>query len=71
MLKFQPGDKVTYVPFKECDTSKYENGMIKSLSEYQDDHVFVVYHCNDDWQHYKDYTGALTNINQLILGWIS
>ena len=33
------------------------------------DSVRVVYNCNGNWDHYQDYTSALTNIIDLELGW--
>jgi len=27
--------------------------------------IFVVYHCADDWDNYRDYTGAATDPNDL------
>lgn len=59
----EPGMKVHY-------TSPYctkDNGVVKSVSE---KYAFVVYHCNNDWDNYKDYTGACTNIEDLTIGWI-
>jgi hypothetical protein len=41
------GDKVCYVPFNGCPLEKYEDGIVKALSMF-DDQVFVVYHCDDD-----------------------
>lgn len=56
-------DKVAYI--KHDGT--FENGMVKSLSDKE--HVFVVYHCNDDWYNFQDYTAARTPISQLVIGW--
>lgn len=58
----KPGDKVTYCTPFEC-----EKGIVKSVSD--DNHVFVVYHCGDDWDHYYDYTAARTRISDLVEGW--
>lgn len=58
----KPGDKVTYItPFKK------EHGIVKSTSD--DNHVFVVYHCADDWENYQNYTAARTKKSDLITGW--
>ena len=62
------GDLVHYIPFDGCDALLYENGVVKRLCD-EDTHVFVVYHCADNWAHYQDYTGNRTNINQLKQGW--
>jgi hypothetical protein len=56
------GEKVRY-----NDGYKQEKGIIKEFSG--ENHAFVVYHCNDDWANYKDYTGARTCIIDLKLGW--
>lgn len=56
------GQKVTYVSY-----SKLERGIVKSISD--SEHVFVVYHCDGNWDKYYDYTGALTDIKDLIEGW--
>lgn len=66
----QVGDLVHYIPFEGCDVSVIENGRIKAMGEYPL-HLFVVYHCNDEWENYTDYTGALTHIKQLKYGWIN
>ena len=41
---------------------KKEIGMIKS---WNDKVVFVVYHCNNDWNNYIDYTGCATDPKDL------
>ena len=58
------GDKVTYItlaPYKK------ERGIVKGLSS--EGYVFVVYHCDDNWDRYFDYTGARTDMNNLKMGW--
>ena len=62
MLMFKIGDKVTYIK-----SHKKERGIVKSISDNK--HVFVVYHCGDDWKYYKNYTAARTRISDLVLGW--
>lgn len=62
-LAFKPGDKVTYVP----EVGPREKGMVKSVRE--DGAVFVVYHCNGVWSHYRNYTAALTPTDRLVIGW--
>lgn len=58
------GMKVTYfAPY--CDPQK---GIVKSLGTCGD--AFVVYHCNDDWEHFGDYTAASTDIGHLMEGWL-
>ena len=63
------GEKVHYIPFKDCGEDKYENGIVKSHHA-DKDKVFVVYHWSDEPENYQNYTGALTNISQLKKGWI-
>jgi len=58
----QIGDKVTYI-----GVSKKEHGIVKSISD--DNHVFVVYNCDNNWDRYFDYTAARTAIADLIEGW--
>lgn len=61
--EIRKGLKVTYVtPFKE------ENGVVKRVCE-EDDAAFVVYHCNNDWNNYENYTAAKTSFKDLKLGW--
>lgn len=65
MTPFRPGDKVHYT----SHNGKKENGIVKSI----DGEMYVawvVYHCNNEWDNYQDYTGALTNFSQLTLGWV-
>lgn len=56
------GDKVMYHSFneKECGVVKLIRG---------DEYVFVVYHCDDKWDQYQNYTAAKTRIRDLTLGW--
>ena len=65
--QFQPGQKVHYIPFPGCSSDKYENGIVKSVSDHE--HVFVVFHCGGEWDRYTEYTAARTNVNQLRAGW--
>ena len=58
------GDKVYYT----APHGLKENGIVKSLNESKTT-AWVVYHCNDEWHRYYDYTGAATNIKDLTLGW--
>lgn len=69
IAKLKIGDKVHYIPFKGCDESEYENGMIKEIPDHTNTAVRVVYKCNGEWDRFKDYTSQLTNLNQIGLGW--
>ncbi len=62
-----PGDKVTYVPYQECDPSLFERGIVKSIAP--DGDVFVVYHCDNNWDRYRDYTAAKTRRGDLLMYW--
>jgi len=57
------GAKVHYT----SPNGKKENGIVKVLSKYI---AFVVYHCNNDWGNYKDYTGQSTELKALSFGWV-
>lgn len=62
MKKINEGQKVTY-----HSHGKHEQGIVKSISD--DEHVFVVYHCDGNWDDYKNYTAVRTKISDLTLGW--
>lgn len=62
----KPGDKVHYT----SPHNTIENGIIKSLNDSQTI-AWVVYKCNNDWNHYMNYTGQSTNIQDLNKGWIN
>lgn len=62
-MNFKIGQRVTYKSF-----GKSEKGIVKSFSDAE--HVFVVYHCNEEWDRYMYYTGARTEIEDLVNGWI-
>lgn len=59
------GQKVRYLP---KGVMGWENGIIKEIRE-EDNAVFVVYNCNDDWDNYQNYTAARTNLSDLKDGW--
>lgn len=63
MIDIKVGDKVHYSPQR----GKKENGIAKLVYKRI---VFVVYHCNDDWDNYGNYTSQSTEIDDLQLGWI-
>ncbi len=62
------GQKVHYQP-EHYGVSEWENGMIKEIPFGATDSVFVVYNCAGNWDKYTNYTGALTNLRDLKLGW--
>jgi len=65
--KLRIGGKVHYQP-PYYGEDKWENGMVKEVPDFPN-HVRVVYNCAGDWDNFKNYTSALTNINDLKLGW--
>lgn len=83
IAKLKVGDKVYYQPehyknilvldntTEETVTEKWENGLVKEIPDWSTDSVRVVYNCCGDWNNYKNYTSALTNVNDLYLGWKS
>lgn len=62
------GDKVTY---RGIGGITLEKGIVKSIltSDIPNNHVRVVYNCNEDWENYKDYTSQKTHIDTLLKGW--
>lgn len=68
IAQLRVGQKVHYQPdYYEKD--RWENGIIKEIRPEQLDVVFVVYNCDGNWEHYKNYTSARTNLRDLKLGW--
>ncbi len=63
---FKKGDKVCYDP----KYGKPEFGIVKSLNEYNPDVVFVVFHCNGNWNDYEQYTGQSVVKTDLKHGWL-
>lgn len=68
ITKLHIGDKVHYQPVHYGD-DKWEDGIIKEIRDNKMDGVWVVYNCAGRWDKYMDYTGALTNLRDLKLGW--
>lgn len=66
---FKVGDKVHYSPLRKYSlTKQYENGIVKEIVD--DEYVRVVYHCDNDWKNFKNYTSALTATRDLYSGWL-
>ena len=57
--EFEAGSKVTY--------KNGEIGMIKSLKD--NSRAYVCYHCKGQWDRIEMYTGQLTALKDLTLGW--
>lgn len=62
------GDKVHYQP-SHYGSGRWENGMVKEIPDHINTSIRVVYNCSGDWDNFKNYTSALTSINDLKLGW--
>jgi len=46
-----------------ANNGKVEQGRIKS---WNNKFIFVVYHCNGEWERFQDFTGAATNSKNLV-----
>ena len=57
LTKDDVGKWVTYAGYQ-----KLEQGRIKS---WNDKWIFVVYHCDNKWDEFKNYTGCATNPEDL------
>jgi len=68
IAKLKVGDKVYYQP-SHFPSDKWENGMVKAILDYTNTAIKVVYNCAGDWDNFKDYTSALTDLRDLKLGW--
>ena len=66
--KLKIGDKVHYQPDHYSD-DEWENGMVKEIRDNINDSIFVVYNCAGDWNNFRNYTSALTNLRDLKIGW--
>lgn len=62
------GDQVHYVAPHEGAVP--QNGIVKSINEFDPTHAFVVFNCDDDWERYKDYTAQNTPITRIFPGWV-
>jgi hypothetical protein len=58
MSLFKEGDYVLY-----ATKHKTEKGRVKSSNDH---YVFVVFHCGEEWDNYKDYTGAACKPEHLV-----
>ena len=56
------GSRVTYQP----KFGMPEQGVVKTI---RGESVWVVYHCDNNWNMFQHYTGALTDTADLYLGW--
>ena len=68
IAKLKIGDKVYYQP-AHYGEDQWENGMVKEIPDHTNQSIRVVYNCGGDWDNFKNYTSALTNLRDLKLGW--
>lgn len=68
IAKLNIGERVHYQPSHYAE-DEFENGIVKEIPTFTNDAVRVVYNCGGNWDKYKDYTSALTNVRDLKLGW--
>jgi hypothetical protein len=47
-----------WVIYRSSGGDKVEEGRLKS---WNDTNMFVVYHCNNEWNRFQDFTGAATD----------
>lgn len=66
--KIKIGDKVYYQPEHYAE-GEWENGMVKEIPDHTNTSIRVVYNCAGDWDNFKNYTSALTDLRDLKLGW--
>ena len=66
--KLKIGDKVYYKP-SNFNYDEYENGMVKEILSTTNKAIRVVYNCAGNWDNFENYTSALTDIEDLFLGW--
>lgn len=70
IAKIKIGDRVHYIPFAGCDKTQMDNGLVKEIPEHTNNAIRVVYHCAGEWDNFMNYTSALTNIDDLEIGWV-
>ena len=68
ITKIKVGDKVHYQP-SHYSENKFENGLVKEIPTFRKDAIRVVYNCDGNWHRFKEYTSAMTRIEDLKLGW--
>jgi hypothetical protein len=66
---FKRGDRVIYTPFKGCDPSQLEHGIVKRMAE-DGEHAFVLYHTKSmqfiesDVDHYTCASTAIADLSR-------
>lgn len=61
--ELKPGTLCHYSP----NHGQKQNGKVKSIGE---NYAFVVFHCNNEWDKYEDYTGQRVDLDSLRYGWV-
>jgi len=59
-MTFKVGQKVKY---------NNEKGIVKRISDVNKNMVFVVFHCNENWKMFQNYTAAGVSRKKLTAGW--
>ena len=62
IISCHKGQHIWYVPAH----GKSQFGIVKSINKAMKGHAFVVFNCGSEWEHYEDYTGVNTKIEDLI-----
>lgn len=63
---FKVGQKVHYVG----GIGEPENGIVKAPHPDNPRCIFVVYKCGNNWKDFRNYTSALTALEDLREGWV-
>lgn len=66
--KLKVGTKVHYRR-DNAPGEEFENGVVKEIPDYSKNSARVVYNCAGDWSNFMNYTSALTQSENLYLGW--
>jgi hypothetical protein len=66
--KLSIGQQVRYQP-PHYSELEWENGIIKDIRKENPNDIWVVYHCDNNWDNYKNYTAALTKLTDIKIGW--
>ena len=67
MDQYKPGDKVHYT--EHSGRKPKTNGIVRGLPK-EEGYYFVVFHCNNDWDNYREYSSEYTDGRDLSPGWI-
>lgn len=62
LKKFEPGDKVTYIPTGQ-------KGIVKAGAKNTGGLITVVFECQEDWSNYSRYRGDAFSPERLSHGW--